>query len=219
MRSSTLSIGGPVLAGMVALGASRTAIDFSDQALGAPPTAFVFAHTANNGAPGRWLVRGDGTNKWLAQVDTDATRSRFALAVLRDITAADVDLTVRIRPVSGAIDQAGGLVWRYTDQDNYYVVRANALENNVVLYKVEAGKRTDLPLKGEGRTYGKAATVPSGEWSSLRLVANGPDFQVFFNGAPLYEVSDGTFAGPGRVGVWTKADSVTEFDDLTVQTP
>ena len=85
----------------------------------------------------------------------DSTRSRFPVAVLSDVTAADVDLSVRFKPVSGRVDQAAGLVWRYQDEDNYYIVRANALEDNVVLYKVENGKRTDLPVKGEGRTYGK----------------------------------------------------------------
>jgi hypothetical protein len=109
-------------------------------------------------------------------------------------------------------------VWRYQDEDNYYIVRANALEGNVVLYKVEKGKRTDLPLKGEGRTYGKKTEVPQGTWGSLRVVATGPLFEVYFNGTKLYEVEDTTFAGAGRVGVWTKADSVTHFDDLTVVT-
>ena len=81
---------------------------------------------------------------------------------------------MRFKPVSGRVDQAAGLVWRYQNEDNYYIVRANALEDNVVLYKVENGKRTDLPLKGEGRTYGKKAEVPAGQWSTLRVVANGP---------------------------------------------
>ena len=95
---------------------------------------------------------------------------------------------------------------------------ANALEDNVVLYKVEGGKRTDLPVKGEGRTYGKKSEVPSGQWSTLRVVANGRLFEVYFNGTKLYEVDDATFSKPGKVGVWTKADSITQFDDLTVVT-
>ena len=131
---------------------------------------------------------------------------------------ADVDLSVRFRPVSGRVDQAAGLVWRYQNEDNYYIVRANALEDNVVLYKVQNGQRTDLPVKGEGRTYGKPAEVPAGQWSTLRVVAAGPRFEVHFNGRKLYEVEDTTFAQAGRVGVWTKADSVTHFDDLTVTT-
>jgi hypothetical protein len=129
-----------------------------------------------------------------------------------------VDLSVRFKPISGRVDQAAGLVWRYQNQDNYYIVRANALEDNVVLYKVQGGKRTDLPLTGEGRTYGKKSDVPSGQWSTLRVVAIGPVFEVYLNGTKLYEVDDTTFAQPGKVGIWTKADSVTQFDDLTVVT-
>jgi hypothetical protein len=116
------------------------------------------------------------------------------------------------------VDQAAGLVWRFQNEDNYYIVRANALENNVVLYKVEKGTRTDLPVKGEGRTYGKKAQVPSGQWSTLRVVAAGPRFDVYLNGTKLYEVEDSTFSQAGKVGVWTKADSVTQFDDLTIVT-
>ncbi len=88
----------------------------------------------------------------------------------------------------------------------YYVVRANALENNVVLYQVEGGRRTDLAVKGEGRTYGKKATVPSGAWSTLAIRARGSLVEVVYNRTKLYEVEDGTFTGPWRrVGVWTKA--------------
>lgn len=193
-------------------------VDFTSDTVGQPPTGFSFGHTARVGTPGRWVVEAEGTNKFLAQTDDDATRARFPVAVLSDVTAADVDLSVRFRPISGRVDQAGGLVWRYRDEDNYYVVRANALEDNVVLYKVENGKRTDLPVKGEGRTYGKKAEVPASQWSTLRIVASGPRFEVYFNGTRLYEVDDSTFAQAGKVGVWTKADSVTHFDDLTVVT-
>jgi hypothetical protein len=129
--------------------------------------------------------------------------------------ATDVDVSVKYKPVSGREDQAAGLVWRYRDPNNYYIVRANANENNVVLYKVENGVRTDLPLIGKGRTYGMKAQIPSGQWGVLRVVASGPLFEVYSNGVKLFEVKDTTFPGPGKVGLWTKADSVTLFDDLT----
>jgi hypothetical protein len=201
----------------VGYGATRK-VDFSDDAVEQPPKGFEFGHTAKAGAPGKWIVQAEGSNKYLAQVDPDNTRSRFPVAVLSDVTTADVDLSARFRPVSGRVDQAAGLVWRFQNEDNYYIVRANALENNVVLYKVEMGKRTDLPLKGEGRTYGKKAQVPSAQWSTLRVVAAGPRFEVFFNGSKLYEVEDTTFTEPGKVGLWTKADSVTHFDDIAIVT-
>jgi hypothetical protein len=193
-------------------------IDFSEDTVGQPPKGFEFGLTAKVGAPGKWLVEAEGANKYLAQTDADSTNARFPVAVLADFRAADLDLSVRFRPVSGRVDQAAGIVWRFQNQDSYYIVRANARENNVVLYKVENGKRTDLPLKGEGRTYGKKAPVPAAQWSTLRVVATGPLFEVYFNGAKLYEVEDKTFTQPGKLGVWTKADSVTHFDDLTVVT-
>jgi hypothetical protein len=203
--------------GTMASGETRK-IDFTADAVGQAPKGFVFGHTRRVGAPGKWVIQQDGTNNVLAQIEADSTGARFPVAVLADVTAADVDLSARVKPVSGRADQAAGLVWRYRDEDNYYIVRANALEDNVVLYKVENGRRTDLPLKGEGRTYGKKADVPAGQWSTLRVVATGPRFEVYFNGTKLYEVEDTTFTQPGKVGVWTKADSVTQFDDLTVVT-
>lgn len=193
-------------------------VDFEQDTIAQQPKGFVFGHTRKTGTPGRWVVQEDNGGKFLAQLDSDATRNRFPMAVLADVTAADVDVSVRFRPVSGRVDQAAGLVWRYQNEDNYYIVRANALEDNVVLYKVQNGQRTDLPVKGEGRTYGKSAEVPTGQWSTLRVVAAGGRFEVHFNGAKLYEVEDATFKGAGRVGVWTKADSVTHFDDLMVTT-
>ena len=193
-------------------------VDFEQEPVGQPPKGFAFGHTRKVGTQGRWLVQEDRGGKYLAQLDADGTRNRFPMAVLADVSAADVDLSVRFRPVSGRVDQAAGLVWRYQNEDNYYIVRANALEDNVVLYKVQNGQRTDLPVKGEGRTYGKSAEVPGGQWSTLRVIATGPRFEVYFNGTKLYEVEDVTFTGAGRVGVWTKADSVTHFDDLTVTT-
>ncbi|HEU4387130.1 MAG TPA: family 16 glycoside hydrolase, partial [Blastocatellia bacterium] len=142
---------------------------------------------------------------------------RFPVCVYDEISAKDVDISVKFKPISGKTDQGAGIVWRYRDQDNYYIVRANALEGNVVLYKVENGKRTDLPLVGEGRTYGKKDKVPSGQWGTLRVVAKGDLFDVYHDGKKLYEVRDGTFKEAGKAGLWTKADSVIYFDDLTIQ--
>ena len=169
MQMATFLVAFLVLgATIVTQGATRK-VDFTDDAVGQPPKGFEFGHTAKTGAPGKWIVQAEGSNKYLAQLDADATRSRFPVAVLADVTTADGDVSVRFKPVSGKVDQAAGLVWRYRDENNYYIVRANALEDNVVLYKVENGKRTDLPLKGEGRTYGKKAEVPAGQWRPCEL--------------------------------------------------
>jgi hypothetical protein len=217
MRMTALVLIALVSSASMTSGETRK-VDFSGDTVGQRPQGFDFGHTGKVGASGKWVIQADGDNKVLAQTDADSTRSRFPVAVLTDIMTVDVDLTVRFKPISGRVDQAGGLVWRYQDEDNYYIVRANALEDNVVLYKVERGRRTDLPLKGEGRTYGKTSEVPAGDWSRLRVVVNGSRFEVYLNDAQLFEVEDTTFTQAGKVGVWTKADSVTQFDDLTVVT-
>jgi hypothetical protein len=198
---------------------SRRVIDFESEKAGQAPAGFVFALTGS-GRPGAWSVRRDDSSpdrgNVLAQTDADSTSYRFPLAVFDDISTSDVDISVRFRPVSGRVDQAAGVVWRYRDANNYYIVRANALEANVVLYKVENGKRTDLPVKGSGRTYGKKAPVAKNAWSQLGVTVRGPLYTVSLNGQGLYQVEDATFANPGKVGLWTKADSVTYFDDFTI---
>ena len=193
--------------------------NFDSDAAGQVPAKFHTALTGQ-GAKGAWVVMVDATApsqpNVLAQTSADKTSYRFPLAVADEGSFRDLDVSVRFKPVSGREDQAAGLVWRLKDANNYYIVRANALEGNVVLYKVQNGKRSDLPLKGEGRTYGKKAGVPSGQWGELRVVATGNLFEVFLGGQKLYEVEDGTFPEAGKVGLWTKADSVTYFDDLRV---
>jgi hypothetical protein len=193
--------------------------NFDGDAEGQVPAKFHAALTGQ-GAQGAWAVKADPTApsppNVLAQTSADKTSYRFPLAVADEGSFRDLDVSVRFKPVSGRVDQAAGLVWRLKDANNYYIVRANALENNVVLYKVQDGKRVDLPLKGEGRTYGKKSEVPVGRWSELRVTATGNTFEVFLNGQKLYEVEDDTFKEAGKVGLWTKADSVTYFDDLRV---
>jgi hypothetical protein len=200
---------------------AQTVVDFEKDKPGAPPAGFQMALTGS-GKPGVWVVVEDKTapsgHLVLAQTDPDSTGYRFPVCVLDSVTTKDAEISVRFFPVSGREDQGAGIVWRYRDKDNYYIVRANALEDNVVLYKVQGGKRTDLPVKGEGRTYGKKAKVPSGTWSTLAVNAKGSLFEVAFNGTKLYEVDDATFPEAGRIGLWTKADSVIRFDDLRIVT-
>ena len=196
-------------------------ISFDKDATGKPPSGFTTALTGT-GRAGAWVVMKDESapskSNVLAQTDMDDTGYRFPVCVYDTISATDVDVSVRFKPVKGDGDQAAGIVWRYKDKDNYYIVRANALEDNVVLYKVQNGRRTDLPLLGKGRTYGAKEKVPSGEWGTLRVVAKGIHFEVSHNGKKLFEVEDKTFQNAGKVGLWTKADSYTLFDDLTIQT-
>src|SRR5262245_52548913 len=199
--------------------ASAQTFNFDKDEAGKTPNGFSTALTGK-GRAGNCVVMKDETApsapNVLAQTDMDDTGYRFPVCVFDGVSAKDVEVAVQFKPVKGRADQAAGIVWHYLDKDNYYIVRANALEDNVVLYKVEKGKRTDLPLKGIGRTYGKKTKVPSGQWSTLRIVAKGKLFEVYFNGAKLYEVEDGTFTSAGKVGLWTKADSYTLFDDFMI---
>jgi hypothetical protein len=200
---------------------AQTLVDFETDKPGAPPAAFQTTLTGS-GKPGVWVVLEDKTapsgHLVLAQTDADPTGYRFPVCILDGFTTKDAEISVKFKPVSGREDQGAGIVWRYRDKDNYYIVRANALENNVVLYKVQNGKRTDLPLKSEGRTYGKKAAVPSGTWSMLAVNVKGSLFEVVLNGTKLYDVEDATFPEPGKIGLWTKADSVIQFDDLRIVT-
>ena len=183
-----------------------TRIDF------ASPAAFRPMLTGKGG-PVAWSVIDDPTApagpKVLAQTSTDTTDYRFPLAVFDQPVLADLDVAVRFKPVAGEVDRAAGIVVRLADRDNYYVVRANALEDNVRLYKV---------VKGDRRQFAAAnIRVPSGVWQELRLVVRGNRFEVFYEGKSLYSATDTTFGAAGRVALWTKADSVTSFDDLRIE--
>ena len=212
------------LVGVLVVGATPQAqlvADFNAMEPGQPPTGFTAALTGGGGKVA-WLIQQDpiarGAGKVLVQTSADTTNRRFPLCIADGFVARDLDLAVRFAPLSGTLDRAGGLLWRYRDADNYYVVRANALEGNVVLYKVEGGTRTDLKPTDAGLlAYGAKADVPSGKWSELRVSVRGANFAVSLNGRHLFDVEDRTFADAGRVGVWTKADSVTAFDDLRAE--
>jgi hypothetical protein len=174
-------------------------------------TAYTGAITGS-GAPARWGLLADPTaptkTKVLAQTSTDKTDYRFPLAIFDQPVAADTDVSVRFKPVAGEVDRAAGIALRLSDADNYYVVRANALEDNVRLYKVVKGQRMQFA--------GANLKVPSGAWQELRLTARGSRFEVFLDGKSLYTASDATLTAAGRVALWTKSDSVTYFDDLRI---
>lgn len=195
-------------------------LGFEKDQPGEAPRGFTIAKTGP-GSAARWEVREDAGApsgaRVLVQASDDATRARFPLAVYDKTAFSDGTIAVRFKAISGEVDQAAGIVWRYRDPENYYVVRANALESNVVLYKVEKGKRTDLDPVGSGLlAYGKEAPVKSGAWQELRVEVKGDLFRVFLDGAHLFDVRDETFERGGKVALWTKADSVTAFDDFAI---
>lgn len=215
-----MKIGALVVLALAPLPLLAEVVDFESMEAGAPPPGWTLAMT-NGGEPPRWQIVNDPSSparpKVLAQVSEDRTSDRFPLAIYPGAAIGNGEVTVRFKPVSGRVDQAAGLVWRYRDENNYYIVRANALENNVVLYKVENGRRTPLGPVGRSADYGVAHPVPAEQWSSLGVAFEGPRFSVSFDGTPLFEVVDATFTAPGRLGVWTKADSVTYFDGFEIE--
>jgi hypothetical protein len=180
--------------------------------------------------PGGWTsgVTGHGAAKWEVVADGSAPsppnvlrqsgEATFCWAVDTTRKLKDGFAEVKIKPISGKEDQAGGLIWRFKDANNYYVVRANALEGNVVLYETVNGKRSSLQVKGRMFGYGVDTNVPKGKWSTLRVEFRGNLFTVRLDGKKLFDVEDDTFQEEGSVGLWTKADSVTLFDDLSYGT-
>jgi hypothetical protein len=184
---------------------------FTDAPVGAVPKDFE-PMQAGPGQPGRWeIVEDDQASggRAVAQVSQDPTDNRFPLLIYMPTIPADVEVRTRLRPISGKVDQAGGLAVRLLDPHNYYVVRANALEGNVRFYKVVGGKRQQLASAN--------LPVASGQWHELILRAQGERFTVTFNGKELFSVTDPTITSPGKVAFWTKADSVTRFDALDIK--
>jgi hypothetical protein len=146
--------------------------------------------------------------KAIAQTSTDRTDYRFPLAVYEPLSAANVEVSIRFKPVAGKVDQAGGIAVRLASPDDYYVVRANALEDNVRLYRVVKGSRQQI--------QGANLKVAANQWQTLGLRAEGDRFTVSFDGKTLFTAQDRTFANPGKVALWTKADSVTHFDTISI---
>jgi hypothetical protein len=173
-------------------------------------------------------ITGHGTSKWEVIADKSAPsqpnvlrqsgEATFCWTAKTDEKLKDGFVEVKVKPISGKEDQAGGVVWRLQDVNNYYVARANALEGNVVLYKTVNGKRSSLQVKGRMFGYGVDTKVPSGKWSTLRVEFAGNLFSVLFDGKKLFEVEDDAIKDAGAVGLWTKADSVTLFDDFSYGT-
>lgn len=170
-------------------------------------------------------ITGQGASNWEVVADKSAPsapnvlrqsgEATFSWAAKTNEKIKDGFAEVKIKPISGKEDQAGGLVWRFQDASNYYVVRANALEGNVVLYKTVNGKRSSLQVKSRMFGYGVDTKVPSGKWSTLRVEFAGNLFTVFFDDKKLFEVEDNALKNAGAVGLWTKADSITLFDDFS----
>lgn len=159
---------------------------------------------------GEWKVIADETApskpNALAQL-AKSSGSTFNLTLIRGTEYKDVDLSVKMKAIAGKEDQGGGLVWRAKDAKNYYVVRYNPLEDNYRVYKVEKGRRSQL----------QSADIRHNEgWHTLRVILQGDHIQCYYDGKKYLDAKDSTFPGAGKIGLWTKSDAQSYFDDLIV---
>jgi hypothetical protein len=189
--------------------ASSAAVSFDNDVAGQPPSGWTCGRTGK-GTP-RWTVEADRTAPSQPNVLKQAGEATFSWCVRDGTDAAAGQVAVKFKPVSGKEDQAGGIVWRWKDGNNYYVARANALENNVALYYTVDGSRKTIKYAD--------APVAVNAWHTLKVTYKDHAIQVALDGKTCIDVSDAHLAGTGKAGVWTKADSVTLFDDFHAVTP
>jgi hypothetical protein len=188
-----------------ALSVNADTINFDSADTGKAPPGWTATKTGS-GAP-KWTIERDDTAPSKPNVLKQSGEATYPVALKNDTSVKDGFVEVKFKPISGKEDQAGGVIWRAKDSDNYYIARANALEDNVCIYHTIKGKRTE-----KKRVQMKVA---SNEWHTLRVGFQGSHFKVTLNGKPALEWDDETFKDAGKVGVWTKADSVTLFDDFS----
>lgn len=186
-------------------------IDFSSTPIGAPPAGFTEGLTGQGEAV-RWQVLEDASapgGKVIAETSRDTADYRFPLCIFDGVIDRDIEVSVVFKTVAGEVDQAAGLIARSYDTQNYYVVRANALEANVRLYKVADGIRRQIA--------GHNVEVTGGIWHSLSLRLVADELQASFDGAPVLSARDHSITSPGKAGLWTKADSLTHFAEFAVK--
>lgn len=180
-------------------------LGYDKDRVGEPPSGWTCGKTGA-GNP-KWTVEADATAPSPPNVLRQSGRATFPWCVLNDSSLEGGFVQVRFKSISGGEDQAGGVVWRWKDGNHYYVARANALENNVSLYYTEGGARKTLKYVD--------APVAANEWHTLRVAFKGKRVSVMLDGKTYIELDDHHISGRGAVGVWTKADSVTAFDDFS----
>lgn len=195
--SMTISI---VLTGAV----QSATVHFDDMKAGAPPPGWLATQTGKGES--KWEVVADPSAPSKPNVLKQSGEATYPICIKNDTQIKNGFVEVKFKPLAGKEDQAGGLIWRCQDKENYYIARANALEDNVTIYYTIAGKRTEKKRIG--------VKVASNQWHSLRVDFKDDNFVVTFDGKEALEWKDGTFKLPGKIGVWTKADSITLFDDF-----
>jgi len=180
-------------------------VNFDDMKSAAAPAGWTATQTGSGAA--KWAIEKDESAPSKPNVLKQSGQATFPVCIKNDTSLKDGFVEVKFKPVAGKEDQAGGVIWRVQDANNYYISRANALEDNVTIYHTINGKR--VAFKNIN------TKVTSGVWHTLRVDFKGNKFTVTFDGNKVIEATDESFANAGKVGVWTKADSVTEFDNFT----
>lgn len=201
---SVIPVAVVVAASIPALASAQTE-HFDQVPVGGLPSGWVSGVTGR-GAP-RWQVVADATAPSAPHVLQQSGSGTFPWAVKQDVSLVDGFVETRFKSIAGREDQAGGVVWRFQDATTYYVARANANEGNVSLYYTTGGVRITIKYVD--------APVPKNVWHTLRAEFQGSHIRVLFNGKALIEAQDTHIGKAGAVGVWTKADSVTSFDDFS----
>jgi hypothetical protein len=184
---------------------SAQTVNFDSLTPGAPPPGWTATKTGAGTA--KWTIEKDNTAPSPPNVLKQSGQATYPVCLKDDTNLKDGFVEVKFKPISGKEDQAGGVIWRAKDSNNYYIARANALENNVTIYHTINGRRSEKKRA--------SMKVTSNQWHSLRVDFQGPHFTVAFDGKKALDWDDETFKDAGKVGVWTKADSVTLFDDFT----
>ena len=202
MRAITAMI---ISTGLLANAALADTINFDNLKTGAPPPAWTASKTGKGDA--KWEVVADDSAPSKPNVLKQSGEATYPVCFKNDTSVKDGYVEVKFKPISGKEDQAGGVIWRCKDADNYYIARANALEDNVTIYHT---------IKGTRVSFKNIDTkVAPAVWHTLRVEFKGNGFAVIFDGKKVIEATDDSFADAGKVGVWTKADSVTLFDDFS----
>jgi len=189
----------------IAASSSADTVTFDNFKTGAAPPGWTATQTGSGSA--KWSVEKDDSAPSKPNVLKQSGQATFPVCIKNDTNLKDGFIQVRFKPVAGKEDQAGGVIWRVQDANNYYISRANALEDNVTIYHTINGKRVAFKSIN--------TKVTSGAWHTLRVDFAGNKFTVTFDGNKVIDATDESFANGGKVGVWTKADSVTVFDDFS----
>ena len=190
---------------MLATVALADTVNFDSLTTGAPPPGWTATKTGTGAA--KWTIEKDDTAPSKPNVLKQSGQATYPVCIKDDTNFKDGFVEVKFKPISGKEDQAGGLIWRAKDHNNYYIARANALEDNVTIYHTINGRRTEKKRAN--------MKVASNQWHTLRVDFEGNHFTVMFDDKKALEWDDSTFKDAGKIGVWTKADSVTLFDDFT----